>query len=68
MFNVFFKKSTRQHSSIRQVNSRGSIILMGIITLYDLKMLNDNPLHLQRQLNAFCYDLCKFLLDYCHII
>ena len=31
MFNVFFKKSTRQHSSIRQVNSRGSIILMGII-------------------------------------
>ena len=50
MFNVFFKKSTRQHSSIRQVNSRGSIILMGIITLYDLKMLNDNPLHLQRQL------------------
>ena len=23
---------------------------MAIITLYDLKMLNDNPLHLQRQL------------------
>jgi hypothetical protein len=50
MVNVFFRKSTKQKSSIRQVNSKGSLLLMATITLYNLKMLNDNPLHLQRQL------------------
>ena len=50
MANVFLKKSNSRHSSIRQVNSKASLLLMSIITLYDLKMLNDNPEHFYRQL------------------
>ena len=50
MANVFLKKSNSRHSSIRQVNSKASLLLMSIITLYDLKMLNDHPEHFYRQL------------------
>ena len=49
IINVCNKKKTKKHTSIRQVNTNGSLILMASITLYNIKSLYENPLHLYRQ-------------------
>jgi len=53
---MFFKNSNTNNNNVskRQINTLGSLCLMGYITLYNVKTLYDNPIHLQRQLMMFC--------------
>lgn len=51
VINVCNKTKTKKHTSIRQVNTNGSLLIMASITLYDIKSLYENPLHLYRQLS-----------------
>lgn len=47
-------KTNHKISSKRQVNSIGSVALMGYTTLYNLKSIYYNPQHIQRQFYMFC--------------
>ena len=51
IINVCNKTKTKKQSSIRQVNTSGSLLAMATITLYDIKSLYENPSHLYRQVS-----------------
>ena len=51
IINVCNQNKTKKHTSIRHVNTTGSLLLMAIITLYDIKLLYESPHHLHRQLS-----------------
>ena len=54
MVNIYMRKTDKNiisNSSKRQVNTPTSLMLIGIITLYDIMTLYKNPEHIQRQLS-----------------
>lgn len=51
IINLLTKQNTNNENlSKRQINTISSLILMSSITLYNIKKIYENPLHLQRQL------------------
>lgn len=52
IINIITKYNLIQ-SSKRQVNSKGSLILMGLSTVYNLKTIYQHPEHIMRQLKMF---------------
>jgi hypothetical protein len=52
---MFFKNSNSNNNNLskRQINTSSSLGMMGTITIYNVKTLYDNPMHLQRQLTMF---------------
>lgn len=52
IINILFKRNYQQ-SSKRQINTKGSLILMSLVTLYNTIMLYLYPVHIYRQLKMF---------------
>ena len=55
IMSMFFKKNNWNNNnySKRQINTTSSLGFMGTITLYNVKILYDNPMHFQRQATMF---------------
>lgn len=53
IINVLTKENKKIYSSKRQINTKSSLFLMGLITLFNIITLYYNPLHFRRQLSMF---------------
>ena len=53
VINVLTKENKKNHSSKRQINTKSSLFLMGLVTLCNIMTLYYNPLHFRRQLCMF---------------
>jgi len=52
VMNIFMKKN-KMKSSKRQVNSKGSLVLIGGASVYNMYMCYNHPEHIERQLSMF---------------